>query len=120
MRARQWALAGIVAVASSGMIAACAGGGETNPQSSSDSGGGLGGEGGGSPASTGGMGGQGGAGAGGDGGSGGAGGGCITELVSAGGEHTCAKMTDGSLRCWGHNQHGALGDGTLNDSLTPV
>ena len=29
--------------------------------------------------------------------------------ISAGGLHTCARMADGTLRCWGANWHGALG-----------
>ena len=31
--------------------------------------------------------------------------------VSAGGQHTCAITTSGSLKCWGWNGHGQLGDG---------
>ena len=26
--------------------------------------------------------------------------------VSAGGAHTCAVQTDGTLACWGHDDHG--------------
>jgi alpha-tubulin suppressor-like RCC1 family protein len=39
--------------------------------------------------------------------------------VAAGGVHTCALLEDGSLRCWGHNLYGALGDGSAVDRLTP-
>jgi hypothetical protein len=40
--------------------------------------------------------------------------------VSAGGEHSCALLVDGSIRCWGRNTSGELGDGTLFDSPSPV
>ena len=40
--------------------------------------------------------------------------------VSAGGYHTCAVKTDGSLWCWGGNDYGQLGDGTYTDRTTPV
>jgi len=33
--------------------------------------------------------------------------------VAAGGNHSCAILTDGSLRCWGSNERGQLGRGTL-------
>ena len=34
--------------------------------------------------------------------------------------HTCALLTDGTVRCWGDNSHGALGDGTTTGRLTPI
>lgn len=34
--------------------------------------------------------------------------------------HTCARMHDGRLWCWGGNGEGQLGDGTLNDRLNPI
>jgi alpha-tubulin suppressor-like RCC1 family protein len=35
--------------------------------------------------------------------------------------HTCARMSDGTARCWGNNDHGELGDGTTGtDRLLPV
>jgi len=40
--------------------------------------------------------------------------------VSAGTWHSCAVMADGSVRCWGKNEAGALGDNTTTDSLVPV
>jgi alpha-tubulin suppressor-like RCC1 family protein len=41
-------------------------------------------------------------------------------LVSAGGRHTCAGKTDGSLWCWGSNQAGQLGGGPIDNSPVPV
>jgi len=40
--------------------------------------------------------------------------------VSAGGNHTIAIKTDGSLWAWGYNGYGQLGDGTRTDKLTPT
>nr|WP_282452770.1 hypothetical protein [Lysobacter sp. CAU 1642] len=40
--------------------------------------------------------------------------------ISAGLRHTCALIDDGSVRCWGRNDNGQLGDNTLEDRRTPV
>ena len=40
--------------------------------------------------------------------------------VSAGGEATCAIMTDGNAYCWGDNTYGELGNGTTTSSAVPV
>jgi alpha-tubulin suppressor-like RCC1 family protein len=42
------------------------------------------------------------------------------DAVAAGGGHTCAHLTDGTLRCWGRNADGQLGDGDETASALPV
>ena len=44
----------------------------------------------------------------------------IVTQVSAGGVHTLAVMSDGSLWAWGSNGIGQLGDGTTEQRLTPT
>jgi alpha-tubulin suppressor-like RCC1 family protein len=39
--------------------------------------------------------------------------------VAAGLQFTCAALADGQAACWGFNQRGQLGDGTLMDRATP-
>jgi len=34
-------------------------------------------------------------------------------------DHTCAVLVDGSIKCWGDNHYGQLGDGRLIEALTP-
>ena len=40
--------------------------------------------------------------------------------IAAGREHNCAALRDGTVRCWGYNFRGQLGDGTTATNATPV
>ncbi|HWB80872.1 MAG TPA: hypothetical protein VG755_38180, partial [Nannocystaceae bacterium] len=40
--------------------------------------------------------------------------------VSTNGRHACALRSDGSVRCWGDNSYGQLGDGTTTHRFSPV
>ncbi|MGH2958997.1 MAG: RCC1 domain-containing protein, partial [Solirubrobacterales bacterium] len=40
--------------------------------------------------------------------------------VAAGSGHACARMVVGTIYCWGANTYGQLGNGTFDQSLTPV
>src|SRR5512140_3308891 len=42
-----------------------------------------------------------------------------TKLVASG-DSTCAVMSDLTVRCWGGNAHGQLGNGTTADAATPT
>ena len=40
--------------------------------------------------------------------------------VASGGQHSCAILADRTLRCWGANDRGQLGDGTITNRSTPI
>jgi alpha-tubulin suppressor-like RCC1 family protein len=40
--------------------------------------------------------------------------------VATGDEHSCALLTNGQVRCWGANEHGQLGDGSVDPRTLPV
>ncbi len=46
-------------------------------------------------------------------------GGAVT-AITAGNAHACARRDDGTVRCAGWNQHGQLGDGTVEHRRDPV
>jgi alpha-tubulin suppressor-like RCC1 family protein len=41
-------------------------------------------------------------------------------VLTAGGGHSCAVLTNGAAECWGLNNYGQLGNGKFTNSLTPV
>lgn len=44
----------------------------------------------------------------------------VSMVAASGWKHTCALLTNGSVKCWGSNANGELGDGTRTQRLTPV
>lgn len=42
---------------------------------------------------------------------------CNVAMVSAGGHHSCAVLTNGKLMCWGDNSSGQIGMGTYGGSV---
>ena len=40
--------------------------------------------------------------------------------VSCGGNHSCALLNDGTVRCWGRGSSGQIGNGQFDTELTPV
>jgi len=45
---------------------------------------------------------------------------CVAPRVAAGDDHTCAILATGRVECWGSNDYGQLGNGTMTDSATPL
>lgn len=44
----------------------------------------------------------------------------IATAITAGNGHTCALLSDGTVKCWGGDQFGQLGDSLAQDSTTPT
>ena len=44
----------------------------------------------------------------------------VAKAITAGGDHTCAVLSDGSVQCWGDNSYGELGNGNTTNSSLPV
>ena len=44
----------------------------------------------------------------------------MTGRIDAGTFHACVVLSDGTVRCWGRNTYGQLGDSTSTNSTTPV
>ena len=44
----------------------------------------------------------------------------VATKVAVGAHSACAVIGDGTVRCWGKNDHGQLGDNSRNDSPLPV
>jgi alpha-tubulin suppressor-like RCC1 family protein len=42
------------------------------------------------------------------------------DRIGAGDAHTCVRLAGGGYRCWGFNESGQLGDGTMSATFTPV
>lgn len=42
------------------------------------------------------------------------------KAITAGERHSCALTDNGSVKCWGHNGYGQLGDGTTTHRPSPV
>src|SRR5262249_55574382 len=46
---------------------------------------------------------------------------CVDPVqLSSGANHVCARMSDGTVRCWGRSHNGQIGNGVLADAPRPV
>jgi len=44
----------------------------------------------------------------------------IVAVFAAKGQHTCALTSLNQALCWGNNEYGQLGDGTIEESAIPI
>lgn len=44
----------------------------------------------------------------------------LVAQLAVGGDHTCAVLSDGTVKCWGYNAEGRLGDGTTTNRSSPT
>ena len=42
------------------------------------------------------------------------------KLIAVGGDHSCVLLVGGTVKCWGFNEKGQLGDGTTTERLSPT
>ena len=42
------------------------------------------------------------------------------KAISLGNEHTCAILDNNTLKCWGRNNYGQIGNGNDNDQNAPT
>jgi alpha-tubulin suppressor-like RCC1 family protein len=43
----------------------------------------------------------------------------VSGIAAGGGDHSCAVLTNGGVRCWGYNRDGQLGDGMQMSTALP-
>lgn len=40
--------------------------------------------------------------------------------VQCGEAHSCARLSNGAVKCWGYNEFGQIGDGSITNALVPI